>query len=136
MSVQVPVITAVSPLSPGQTSITNASVLTLGGTAAANTTVQVYDSGVLIGTAAVNASGVWSFSTSTLPDGWHSFTAVDKDGSGATSASSAAFGLGVDTHAPSTPTITGFSPDTGNVGDAITTASVVTLSGTGEANTT
>jgi hypothetical protein len=41
-----------------------------------------------------------------------------------------------DTVAPSAPTITGFTPDTGTVGDRITTASTLTLSGTAEAGST
>jgi hypothetical protein len=34
------------------------------------------------------------------------------------------------------PVIKSFSPDTGTVGDAITTATTLTLTGTGEANST
>jgi hypothetical protein len=41
-----------------------------------------------------------------------------------------------DTAAPSAPTIAAFTPDTGTVGDKITTASVLTLSGTSEAGST
>jgi len=41
-----------------------------------------------------------------------------------------------DTVAPSAPKITAFTPDTGTVGDKITTASVLTLSGTAEAGST
>ena len=48
----------------------------------------------------------------------------------------AAVGITVDTTAPVAPTITSFSPDTGTVGDGITTANVLTLTGTAEANAT
>src|SRR5262249_26097353 len=56
--------------------------------------------------------------------------------SGTTSAASSPFGLSVDTHAPNAPLITALSPDTGTAGDGITTANVLTLNGTGEANST
>ena len=42
----------------------------------------------------------------------------------------------IDTTAPVAPSITSFSPDTGTVGDGITTANVLTLTGTAEANAT
>ena len=41
-----------------------------------------------------------------------------------------------DTAAPATPKIVAFTPDTGGVGDKITTASVLTLSGTAELGST
>ena len=65
--------------------ITNATVLTLTGTDAANSTVNVYDGATLLGTAVANASGAWSFTTGTLSNGSHSFTATDTV-SGTTSA--------------------------------------------------
>ena len=116
--------------------VTNANQLTLSGTAAPNTTVLVFDGATQIGTASVNASGSWSFTTATLQDGWHPFTAINKDAIGATSSRSAAFGVQVDTRAPSPPTIIGYSPDTGTIGDGNTSATVLTLTGTGEANST
>src|SRR5436190_17745407 len=109
MTVPAPTLAVTSSMAAGQTNLTNSKSLTVGGTAVANTTVQVFDGGTLIGTAAVNASGVWSFTTATLLDGWHSFTAVNKDGGGATSTPSAALGIAVDTRAPSVPSIVSFS---------------------------
>ena len=96
----------------------------------------VFDGATQIGTASVNASGSWSFTTATLQDGWHPFTAINKGAIGATSSRSAAFGVQVDTRAPSPPTIIGYSPDTGTIGDGNTSATVLTLTGTGEANST
>ena len=55
--------------------ITNATVLTLTGTAEANSTVKVYDGATLLGTATANGSGAWSYTTGTAgerqpqPDG-------------------------------------------------------------------
>ena len=56
--------------------ITNDSTLTLDGTAAANSTVQVYDGATLLGSTTANSSGAWSYTTGTLSNGAHSFTAA------------------------------------------------------------
>ena len=115
--------------------ITNANVLTLTGAAAASSTVNVYDGATLLGTAVADASGAWSFTTGTLSNGSHSFTATDTV-SGTTSAASAALSVTVDTTAPVAPSITSFSTDSGVVGDHITNDNTLTLTGTAEANST
>ncbi len=84
--------------------ITDANVLTLSGTAAASSIVNVYDGSTLLGTATANSSGAWSFTTAALSDGSHSFTATDTV-SGATSSASAALTVAVDTVAPGAPVI-------------------------------
>jgi hypothetical protein len=80
--------------------ITNATTLTLVGTAAANSTVAVFDGTTQIGTATANASGAWSFITGTLANGAHSFTATDTDAAGDTSVASTALAVTVDTVPP------------------------------------
>lgn len=65
--------------------ITNDSILTLGGTATANSTVQVYDGTTLLGTTASNSSGAWSYMTGTLSDSAHSFIASTTSASSPTS---------------------------------------------------
>ena len=115
--------------------ITDPAILTLTGTAVANSTVNVYDGTTLLGTATANASGAWSFVTVPLPDGVHSFTATDTV-SGVTSAASVAMSVTVDTVAPAAPTIASFSTDSGTVGDHITNDNTLTLTGTAEANAT
>jgi beta-glucanase (GH16 family) len=84
-------------------SITNDNTLTLTGTAAANSTVKVYDGATLLGTAAVNGSGAWSYTTGTLLDAIHSFTATDTDAAGNFSAPSPALAVAVDMVAPGQP---------------------------------
>src|ERR1019366_5598334 len=115
--------------------ITSASVLTLTGTAVANSTVKVYDGATLLGSATANGTGAWSFTTAALSSATHSFTATDTV-AGITSTASTALSVTVDTVAPVAPTITSFSPDSGVVGDGITNASTLTLTGTAEANST
>jgi hypothetical protein len=116
--------------------ITKADVLTLSGSADAGSTVKIYDGATLLGTAVAGTHGAWSYTTGSLSDGLHTFTSTDMDVAGNTSATSAALHVTVDTAAPNVPTIAGFSPDTGTIGDGITTASVLTISGSGEANST
>ena len=139
MDFALPVAPVISSISPDTNavgdSITDVNVLTLTGSTPANSTVNVYDGSRLIGTAAANATGSWSFLTSTLLDGTHSFTATDTV-AGNTSAASSAWTVSVDTVAPVAPAITSFSTDSGTVGDGITSDNTLTLVGTGEANST
>ncbi len=116
--------------------ITNDNTLTLTGTAEANSTVKVFDGATLLGSATANGTGAWSFTTAALANGAHSLTATATDAAGNTGVASAALGVTIDTHVPTVPTITSFSPDTGTVGDGITNANVLTLTGTAEANST
>src|ERR1700722_14488570 len=130
MIVQIPTITSFTPDTGGPPT-TDSNVVTLVGTAAASTTVQIYNNNTLLGTAAVGANGAWSFTTPVLGTGYFvvSLTAVDVS-AGVSSAPSAALNLTIDATTPPTPVITGFSPDTGTIGDGVTTAQVVTLTGT------
>ena len=116
--------------------ITNDNTLTLTGTAEANSTVKVYDGATLLGTATANGSGAWSYTTAALADGAHSLTATATDAAGNTGTASSALSVTVDTTAPAKAVISSFSPDTGTVGDGITNASTLTLTGTAEANST
>ena len=131
---------AISSISPDSgvvgDGITNATVLTLTGTAAANSTVTVFDGTKQLGTATANASGAWAYTTGTLASASHSFTAIATDAAGNASAASAALIVTVDAVAPSAPAISSISPDSGVVGDGITNATVLTLTGTAAANST
>ncbi len=116
--------------------ITNDNTLTLTGTAEANSTVKVFDGATLLGSVTASGTGAWSYTTAALADGAHSLTATATDVAGNTGVASAALGVTIDTHVPTVPTIVSFSPDTGTVGDGITNANVLTLTGTAEANST
>ena len=80
--------------------ITNVNVLTLTGTAEANSTVKVYDGATLLGSAIANGSGAWSYTTAALSNGAHSLTATAIDAAGNTSVASSALSVTVDTHVP------------------------------------
>ena len=107
--------------------ITKGTVLTLTGTAVASSTVNVYEGSVLLGTAATNASGGWSFTNTTvLSNGSHSFTATDTV-SGVTSAASTLLNVMVDTMAPNIPSLTS---------DVVVNTNQAALTGAAEANST
>ncbi len=107
--------------------ITNDNTLTLTGTAAANSTVKVFDGTTQIGTATANSSGAWNYTTTALADGNHNLTAKVTDASGNTSAASVALAIKVDTTAPAVPVA---------LGDSIVNGNQVLLNGTAEANST
>jgi hypothetical protein len=116
---QAPQITSFSPDSATVgNAITNATVLTLTGTGEANSTVTVFDGSTQLGTAAVNAGGVWSFVTGTLANGAQVFTATDSD-AGNVSAASAALTVTIDTTAPTVASLvasgTGISSGSGDL---------------------
>ena len=92
-----PVILSASPDSgPSSALTTTSNQLTLVGTAAASATITVFDGSTDLGTATTNASGVWTFTTtSPLADGSHSFTATATNASGAQSTASAALAITV-----------------------------------------
>ena len=110
--------------------------MTLTGTAEANSTVKVYDGANLLGSATANGSGAWTYTTTSLNNGAHNLTATATDAAGNVSAASHALAVTIDTTAPAAPSVTSFSPDSGVVGDGITNATVLTLTGTAEANST
>jgi hypothetical protein len=106
--------------------VTNANKLTLKGTAAANSTVKVYDGSTQIGTTTADATGSWDYITAVLTDARHVLTATDTV-SGVTSAASSPLSVTVDTHVPAAPVL---------VSDPIVNTNHVLLSGTAEANST
>ena len=116
--------------------ITNDNALTLTGTAEAGSTVKVYDGATLLGSAAANGSGAWSYTTGTLANGGHSLTATATNSTGNTGVASSALSVTVDTAAPVAPTIASYSTDSGVAGDHITNDNALTLTGTAEAGST
>ena len=65
--------------------IVNGNAVMLTGAAEANSKVTVFDGGALLGTATTDSSGAWSYTTSPLSGGPHSFTATATDTAGNTS---------------------------------------------------
>ena len=125
----------VAPNAPIVTSdvVNNDSSVTLTGTAEVNARVTVYDGQTLLGMTLADTSGAWNFTTKPLANGAQSFTATATDIAGNTSAASSAVDLFI---GPAAPSIVSFSPDTGVVGDGITSATTITLTGDAAANST
>ena len=107
--------------------ITSDNTLELKGTAAANSTVTVYDGSTKLGTVKADASGSWDYITQVLTDAKHVLTATATNASGQTSSASAATNVTVDTKAPTAPV---------EVGDSVVNTNHVLLNGTAEAGST
>jgi len=74
--------TVLSPVitSPADGATITTSTVTITGTADANATIEVFDGTTSLGTATADANGDWTFTTATLPDGAHIFTATASNG--------------------------------------------------------
>ncbi|WP_279693229.1 Ig-like domain-containing protein, partial [Bradyrhizobium sp. SSUT77] len=118
--------------------ITNDTTLTIDGTAEANSTVTVFRDGVSQGTTTANGAGVWHFvDATTLSNATtYQYSATATDAAANTSVASANYAATIDTAAPAAPVITGFTTDSGTVGDHITNDTTLTIDGTAEANST
>ncbi|WP_275288535.1 Ig-like domain-containing protein, partial [Halomonas elongata] len=91
------------PLASGDS--TDDTTPTLIGTAEAESTIEVFQDGVSVGTATADADGNWSFTPDALGDGEVTFTATATDAAGNTSDTSGGFTVTVDTIAPEAPTV-------------------------------
>ncbi|MCK1348599.1 hypothetical protein IVB52_35045 [Bradyrhizobium sp. CW11] len=107
--------------------ITNANIIDLKGTAAAGSTVKIYDGTTQIGSTTATSTGSWDYITKVLTDAKHTLTATATNASGQTSVASAAVAVTVDAKAPAAPTI---------ASDTVNSANQVVASGTAEANST
>ena len=88
--------------SPADGAKTNATTVTVSGTAEANSTVEVLDGAVSAGTATADGAGAWSETLTELTDGGHTLTARATDAAANTSSASAGVTVAVDTAAPET----------------------------------
>src|SRR4029077_10673329 len=75
--------------------VTKEHMLTLTGTAEANSTVSVFDASTLLGTALVTGTGAWTFITEQLANGIHDFTVTGIDTAGNTSAASSELSVAI-----------------------------------------
>jgi Bacterial Ig-like domain/Bacterial Ig domain/Right handed beta helix region len=107
--------------------ITSDNTLQLKGSAAANSTIKIYDGANQIGTTTANASGSWEYITSVLTNAQHVLKATATTASGQTSAASAALAVTVDNVAPTVPVVKS---------DSVVDTNKVLLSGTAEAGST
>ncbi|WP_186464817.1 Ig-like domain-containing protein, partial [Azospirillum brasilense] len=107
--------------------LTNVTAPTIVGTAAASSTVVLYDGATAIGTVTADAaSGLWTFTAASLSDGAHTLTVTSGNVHG-TSSASTALTLSIDTAAPTAPAVTSA---------ALSNNATPTLTGTAEAGST
>ena len=111
----------------------NDTTLTVAGTAAAGSTVTLYDTdGTTVLGTGVATGGAFSITTSVLGEGAHALTAKASDAAGNQGAASAAFQVTIDTTAPvAEVVITAIASDSGtSSSDFITSDTTLTVSGT------
>ncbi|MEI6159570.1 MAG: Ig-like domain-containing protein, partial [Roseococcus sp.] len=110
--------------------------ITLTGTAPSRAQVEIFVDGASQGVVTAGTSGAWSFTSSALADGQHSFEAQATKG-GLTSAISMALSLTIDGTAPAAPSLgLAASSDSGVRGDDITAFHWTDLVGHGEVGAT
>jgi len=118
---------------PGD-SITADNSLLLTGFSEIGSTITVYDNGVFVNSFV--ETGSYTYLTPLLSDGLHAFTVTSTDAAGNVSALSNVMSVTIDTRAPDAPAITGYSIDSGNVGDGITNDNNLDITGIAEPNST
>ena len=120
----------------------NDTTLTVAGTAAAGSTVTIYDTdGTTVLGTGVATGGAFSITTSVLDEGAHTLTARASDAAGNQSAASAAFQVTIDTTAPVAPVIGSVTDDVAPVTGAVanngrSNDTTLTIAGTAEAGST
>jgi len=87
---EAPLIAAPVITIPANGATITTSTVAISGTSEANATIEIFhESTTSLGTATADSSGNWTFTTGTLADGSHSFTATASDGVNTSVASSA-----------------------------------------------
>ena len=111
--------------------ITNATTVSVNGTAEAGSTVTLSDGGTIVGSTVAASNGSWSISESGLANGsTHNFTATATDQAGNTSAPTGVLSVQIITGGPTEAlAITAIATDSGTAGDFITNDTTLTVSG-------
>jgi hypothetical protein len=101
VSISVDTVAPIAPVITGP-ALTNDSTPAIVGTAEANSTVAIYDGGVLLGSTTANSAGAWTFTPLvSMSSSTHQITATATDSAGNTgAANSPAFDVVVDTNPP------------------------------------
>ncbi len=114
--------------------VTSDATLTIIGTAENNATIALYVDGVLLSSTTATSSGNWSLAFNPGADGNYVLTATAQDLATNISVFSTGYTVVLDTAAPATPVISGFSQDTGVAGDWITSDNQLDITGSAEAS--
>ena len=132
-----PVITGITPdTGIAGDGATNSPIITLMGTAAPNTRIQVFNGALAIGTTTTGSNGTWQFNytQTTLSQGTYQFTAQATDIAGNVSSLSHPYQVIIQTTPPAAPVVTSISNDSGvSASDFITNVQTQTFNGTSTA---
>nr|WP_244182842.1 Ig-like domain-containing protein [Pantoea wallisii] len=117
---------------------TNDTTPTLRGNAEANGIVTVYDGNTVLGTATVDGTGAWTFTSPVLSNAAHSLSVTVTDAVGNVGPRTAPISITVDTTAPTNPTLVVTNDNTSATvpNGGYSNDSTPTLRGTAEANST
>jgi hypothetical protein len=113
--------------SPAPGTVTNAQNLALSGSAEPSSLVRIYDGAALLGSISADASGSWNFTTPSLAEGTHSFSATAADLSGNESPPSPSVTVTIDRTAPTVTAVSSPTPN-GTYGIGQTVLVTVTFS--------
>ncbi|KAE9366816.1 hypothetical protein N431DRAFT_562123 [Stipitochalara longipes BDJ] len=110
--------------------------LILTGSGDASTEVTIYDGTAVLGVTTTDNTGAFSFTTQSLAQGEHSFTANEGPDVAGNPRISASLAVTITALPVSAPTLIGLIPDTdtGVQGDDMTSDAVIGITGTGEAD--
>ncbi|WP_237712974.1 Ig-like domain-containing protein [Serratia sp. M24T3] len=127
-----------TPVAIANNGITNDSTPALSGTAEAGSLVTISEGTTVLGTVTAGTNGAWSFTTATLANGAHTFSATATDAAGNVSTATT-LTLTVDTVAPAAITNLTVTDNVGTItgtlaNGARTDDNTPTLAGTTEAN--
>ena len=113
--------------------VTNSSAIIITGIAEAGATVSVFLGRTVLGSVQADSSGAFSIDISSgVVEGSHTLFASALDLAGNASANSDSLAIRIDRTAPNAPTIEAIQEDTGTVGDFLTKATKINVSGKAE----
>ena len=120
---------------------TDDTTLNLTGKAAGNSTVEIFDGSLSLGSVTARPGGVWSFVTPELAEGDHRLTAVASNAVGSLSPASDTFAVTIRTQPPLAPVISTIQDNVGKIRGPVanngrTDDTTPTLSGTATAGVT
>ncbi|MEY4194876.1 MAG: Leukotoxin, partial [Pseudomonadota bacterium] len=122
-------------------STTDDTTLSLTGKAGSNSTVEIFDGSLSLGSVTTGSGGAWSFETPILAEGNHILTAVASNAVGSPSRASDTFAVTIRTQPPLAPVISTIQDDVGKTIGSVanngkTDDTTPTLSGTATAGVT
>ena len=129
-----PALLSLADDSSANDGVTNDTTLVFTGSSEPSARVEMFIDGASRGSQISDGSGNWQFDLTSMPfsDGSYQIEWQATDVAGNASTLSSAFSLIVDTTVPAAPTVSGFTDDTGVLGDLITADGSLIFNGSAE----